>query len=164
RSMFAEQPSRLHRAKAALFDLAQALKERGGHRIGLVVFAAHAKVACPLTHDYDHFRETVESLDVGHLPPEIMTTDEDDSGPRIGTALRAAVDLHESRAAGFQDILLLSDGDDPAPGGPDWSLPAAEARTKRIPIFTIGIGDPDADSQVPDRDGKTRLREAPLRE
>ena len=40
RSMFAEQPSRLHRARAGLVKLAEALKERGGHRVALIVFAA----------------------------------------------------------------------------------------------------------------------------
>jgi Ca-activated chloride channel family protein len=171
RSMFAEQPSRLHRARKALDDLAETLKERGGHRVGLVIFAAHAKVVCPLTHDYDHFREVVDGLDPGHLPPEIAATGDDPSGTRIGAALRTAVDLHESRFAGYQDILLLSDGDDPARDG-EWRMPAAEARARGIPVHTIGIGAPDEDSLIPTADGplrgadgqpaRTRLQEEPL--
>src|SRR4051794_8811315 len=39
RSMLAEAPSRLERARAALLDLNQALRRRGGHRLGLVLFA-----------------------------------------------------------------------------------------------------------------------------
>lgn len=173
RSMFAERPSRLHRAKVALADLAQALKERGGHRVGLVVFAGRAKVACPLTHDYDHFREVVESLDPNRLPPDIAPGDDDASGTRIGAGLRAAVDLHEPRFAGYQDVLLLSDGDDPARDG-EWRLPAAEARAKGIPVHAVGVGNPDEDSTIPTADGtplehddetvKTRLREGPLQE
>ncbi len=42
RSMFAETPSRLERAKTALLDLCDALKKRGGHRVALVVFAGSA--------------------------------------------------------------------------------------------------------------------------
>src|SRR5262245_23267359 len=57
RSMLAEQPTRQERARRALFDLAESLQRRGGHRIALVVFAARAKLVCPLTHDYDHFRD-----------------------------------------------------------------------------------------------------------
>jgi Ca-activated chloride channel family protein len=176
RSMFAEQPSRLHRAKEGLASLAQALKERGGHRVALVVFAAHPRVACPLTHDYDHFREVVEALAPDNLPPEILTTDDDPSGTRIGAAIRAAVELHEPRFAGYQDILLLSDGDDPVHDG-EWRLPAAEARARGIAVHTVGIGDPDQGSTIPtaarmaapmlDADGnkvQTRLQEGPLRE
>ncbi len=173
RSMFAEQPSRLHRAQEGLVKLAEALKERGGHRIGLVVFAGRAQVACPLTHDYDHFREAVEGLAPDRLPPDIAPTDDDPSGTRIGTGIRAAVELHDPRFAGYQDVLLLSDGDDPARDG-EWRLPAAEARARGIPIHTVGVGDPDDDSTIPtpagplrDEDGqpvKTRLREAPLQD
>src|SRR5689334_14811488 len=88
RSMFAEQPSRLHRAQEGLAKLVEALKERGGHRVALVVFAGRAKVMCPLTHDYDHFRETVEALDPDRLPPDIAATDDDPSGTRIGSGIR----------------------------------------------------------------------------
>jgi Ca-activated chloride channel family protein len=173
RSMFAEQPSRMHRAQQGLAKLAETLKERGGHRVGLVIFAGRAKVACPLTHDYDHFRETVEALDPDRLPPDIAPTEDDPSGTRIGTGIRAAVELHEPRFADYQDVLLLSDGDDPAHDG-DWRRPAAEARARRIPVHTVGIGNPDEDSTIPtpagplkDEQGQpvqTRLREAPLRE
>jgi Ca-activated chloride channel family protein len=174
RSMFAEQPSRLHRAKAGLVNLAESLRQRGGHRVALVVFAGRAKVACPLTHDYDHLRETVEDLDPDRLPPEIAPADDDPSGTRIGTGIRAAVDLHDPRFRGYQDVLLLSDGDDPARDGGDWRLPAAEARARGIAVHTVGIGDPDAASTIPTaagplRDGednvvKTRLKEEPLKE
>jgi Ca-activated chloride channel family protein len=174
RSMFAEQPSRLQRARAGLARLAEALKERGGHRVALVVFAAHAKVMCPLTHDYDHFREVVDGLSPDRLPPEIAATDDDPSGTRIGTGIRAAVDVHEPRFAGYQDVLLLSDGDDPVHDG-EWRLPAAEARAKGIPVHTVGIGEPDGegstiptpDGPLPNADGdpvRTLLQEGPLQD
>jgi Ca-activated chloride channel family protein len=173
RSMFAEQPSRLERAKRALADLARALEERGGHRVGLVVFAARSKVLCPLTHDYDHFAEAVAALDEQHLPAEIAVTDDDVSGTRLGAALRTAADLHDPRFRGYQDVLMISDGDDPARDG-DWRLPAAEARALNIAVHTVAIGDPDQDNTIPigegrvlEYDGKpvrTRLQEMPLKE
>lgn len=174
RSMFAEQPSRLERAKAALADLIRTLKERGGHRLGLVLFAARPYVACPLTHDYDHFHEAIQGLDPDHLPPEIAMTEDDPSGTRIGAALRAAVDLHDPRFEGSQDIVLLSDGDDPARDSTEWRLPAVEARSRNIPVHTVAIGDPDVDSPIPLSEGKvleykgqpvlTRMQETPLRD
>src|SRR5438093_641389 len=49
RSMFAEAPSRLERARAMLLDLGRAVEKRGGHRLALVLFAGRARLACPLT-------------------------------------------------------------------------------------------------------------------
>jgi Ca-activated chloride channel family protein len=173
RSMLAEQPSRLQRAQSALLDLAQSLKERGGHRIALVVFAGRAKVICPLTNDYDHFREAVESADADHIPPEIHPTENEASGTRIGAGLTAALELHESQYEGYQDILLLSDGDDPSPER-DWLVPAAEARVRGIRLNVVGVGDPSESWTIPGPDGKplthddtlvkTRLHEESLRE
>ncbi len=176
RSMLAEQPSRLQRAQSALLDLAQSLKERGGHRIALVVFAGRAKVICPLTNDYDHFREAVESADADHIPPEIHPSENEGSGTRIGAGLSAALDLHESQHEGYQDLLLLSDGDDPAPAPEerDWLAPAAQARGRGIRVHVVGVGDPNESSPIPGPEGKafmhdetlvkTRLHEDPLRE
>src|SRR5947209_5487527 len=82
---------------------------------GLVAFAAGAKVVCPLTHDYDHFRDAVRRLDAADLPPELRPASADDpSGTRIGAGLHAALAAHDPDAAGYQDLLLVSDGDDPA--------------------------------------------------
>src|SRR5436305_77519 len=63
RSMFAEAPSRARQAKEAALDLCEKLRLRGGHRVALVVFAGQPRVACPLTHDLDHFRDAVEMID-----------------------------------------------------------------------------------------------------
>ena len=48
-----------------------ASRRRGGHRVAVVVFAAHPKVLCPLTTDYDHVRAVIEDLDGQYPPPEI---------------------------------------------------------------------------------------------
>ena len=44
RSMYAEAPSRAERGRAALLDLADALRRRGGHRVALVVFAGRPQI------------------------------------------------------------------------------------------------------------------------
>src|SRR5262249_58131955 len=119
RSMLARDvlPSRLERAGQALDDLSRAVERRGGHRLALVVFAARARIACPLTHDYDHFRQALAEQDAANPHPDIRPAGDDvQSGTRIGAALRLAVEAHDPhyRDHGTQDILLLSDGDDPA--------------------------------------------------
>ena len=173
RSMLAEQPSRLQRAQTALVDLATALEQRGGHRLGLVIFAGRARVACPLTHDYHHFREVVENLDGDRLASLLASDDEGESGTRIGLGIREAVAQLDARHRGYQDVLLLSDGDDPARDG-EWRLPAAEARRDGVPVHVVGLGDPERRSPIPlgverwlTHEGKqvtTRLEEAPLQE
>ena len=80
RSMLAESPSRLERARAALLDLAEAVQRRGGHRVALVEFAGRARLACPLTHDYDHFRDTVRAIDPMAFDPELGPGPEEKSG------------------------------------------------------------------------------------
>jgi Ca-activated chloride channel family protein len=170
RSMLAERPSRLERARRALADLAGALKRRGGHRVALVVFAARAIVLCPLTHDYDHFREALDSI--GDVPDDLDLgpSTSDPSGTRIGTGIDRALELRDPRFAATSDILLLSDGDDPARDR-HWEAAAARARARGVPIYAVGLGDPDHDSEVRKewlRPGeapfKTRLQEDVLRE
>jgi Ca-activated chloride channel family protein len=172
RSMLAETPSRFERARTAVLDLANTVEQRGGHRIALVIFAARAQVACPLTRDYDHFRETVRLLDATQPPSAIAAEPESISGTRIGLALAAALQNHEPRAHGFQDVLLLSDGDDPARDG-DWQPAVDLARQQSIPVHTVGIGDPAAGHAIPLQDGYleyegervlTKLEEKPLQE
>ena len=86
-SMLADDgpPNRQERAREALADLVARLKQRGGHRVGLVAFAARAKVICPLTSDYDHFREKVAELDAANPPAALRPGPE---GSPSGTALR----------------------------------------------------------------------------
>ena len=66
------------------------------------------------------------------------------SGTRIGEALKAAVAAHDKRFPGYQDIVLISDGDDPADDR-EWVRGADEARKAEIPVHTVGVGNPDED-------------------
>jgi Ca-activated chloride channel family protein len=170
RSMSAEQPSRFERAKQAVEDLTWDVQRRGGHRLGLVVFAGGAKTACPLTHDYDHFREVLEQLNVTELPEELRA-ESGGSGTRIGAGIKEAVQrAHDDRYRGFQDIILVSDGDDPA-HDEEWRRGISAARERGIPVHTVGVGDPEHSNSIPTDDGplrhddkivRTKLEEKPL--
>ncbi len=152
------------------------VQRRGGHRLALVVFAGRPQVMCPLTHDYDHFRE---SLLTAHPDDPLLeigidgASDAPASGTRIGAALRLAVELLESQSPGHQDVLLISDGDDPA-GDAEWRNGIIAAKSRGIRVDTVGIGNPDKVSPIPAGDqielwyeGKpvhSRLDEHPLEE
>ncbi len=175
RSMLAETPSRLERAQAALLDLVRTVQKQGGHRLGLVVFAGKAKLLCPLTHDYDHFRSTLSSLESQPFNPDLGPGANnggapEDSGTRIGLGLHEAIRFQGKHLAA-RDILLLSDGDDPARDG-EWQYGIDEAREQGIPVSVVGLGDPDDASPIriggetqkhEGKEVRTRLEEAPLR-
>jgi Ca-activated chloride channel family protein len=173
RSMLARDalPSRLGRAKEALRQFADAVQARGGHRLALVVFAAQAHVTCPLTHDYDHFRAKLAALEADPPPPPVRPDGGSVSGTRLGAGLRRAVEVHDPAAKGAQDILLVSDGDDPA-GDDEWREGLTAARGAGVPVHVVGVGDPMQDWPIPAGEGRlqyqgqevrTRLHEEPLR-
>ncbi|HEY7424980.1 MAG TPA: VWA domain-containing protein [Gemmataceae bacterium] len=172
RSMLAETPSRLERARAALVDLADGVEKRGGHRLALVLCAGKAKLACPLTHDYDHFRSELDDLETAAQERDLEPGAGDSSGTRLGQALALAATDDDPRFQNARDILLLSDGDDPARDG-EWKQGAKAAAALGIRIHTIGLGDPYTasvirlDGGVLTHEGQpvlTRLEETPLRE
>jgi Ca-activated chloride channel family protein len=170
----ATSDSRFGEAASALRGLADAAERRGGHRLGLVIFASRAKVVCPLTQDYDHFREALGQLDPFDPLLEIGPVQVSESGTRIGSGLIEALRLcRDSPSPGYQDVLLLSDGDDPAQDE-EWQAGVQAAWHDKIPIHTVGIGDPLRTSAIPIPGAgelrhhgvviRTRLEEKPLEE
>jgi Ca-activated chloride channel family protein len=141
----AEAKTRWEAARAGLQDLMTTVSRRGGHRVAIVFFAARAKLILPLTTDYDHIRAVIGEIDANWPPPEIRPGADPNvvSGTRIGAALQLAVQTHDPRFPGSQDILLLSDGDDPADDR-EWAKGSAAARAAGIPVHAAGLGNPDA--------------------
>ncbi|HEY1187091.1 MAG TPA: VWA domain-containing protein [Gemmata sp.] len=170
RSMLAEDmdspqaKTRWEGARAGALDLLGAMARRGGHRVGVVVFASRPKVLCPLTTDYKHARAVLEAIDGQYPPPECKAGADPDltSGTRFGSALVAAVGTHDARFKGAQDIFLISDGDDPEEGDREWVKGANAARTANIPVYTVGVGNPTVPT-FPDPDAldfNTKLEDA----
>jgi Ca-activated chloride channel family protein len=154
-------------AKVGLLDLMDAVARRGGHRVAVVVFAARVKLLVPLTTDYDHVRAVIEEID-GRLPPPEIRPGADPnvvSGTRIGLALKEAVAAHDPRFPGSQDVLLVSDGDDPADDD-EWAVGANAARTAGVPVHAVGVGNPTRASLIVlgEELVETKLQEKPLRE
>jgi Ca-activated chloride channel family protein len=137
-----QQRTRWQAARQATLELLETVQQRGGHRIGIVLFAARPTLLAPLTTDYDFLRSLLLELDGEYPPVEVRPAPQDTvSGTRIGRALAAAVQTHDSRYPGYQDILLLSDGDDPGEDE-EWREGIRVARAANIPVHTVGLGDP----------------------
>jgi Ca-activated chloride channel family protein len=159
-------PVRWRAAREGALDLLDGMARRGGHRVAVVVFAAHPKLLCPLTTDYDHVRVVLEEIDGRYPPPECRPGPvEVISGTRIGAALIEAVEAHDKRFPGFQDIVLISDGDDPE-DDKEWVLGSNRARDKNIPVHTVGVGNPDVASVLllGEELVSTKLQEEPLKQ
>jgi len=117
-------PSRLTRAKYAILDFVQ---KHGRGRVGLVAFSGQAFLQCPLTFDYDAFREALLSVDEKTIPVP---------GTDIGRALDEGFRAMEKNDR-HKVIVLLTDGEDLEKSG------IAVAKTladKGIVVHAIGVG------------------------
>ena len=141
RSMLAEdvRPNRLERTKADVADLIDSLD---GDRCALVAFRRTGVQVCPLTTDRAYLRSALEQLS-----PESAPRGETD----LGSAIRASLDALDPAADDHNAIILISDGGDLRG---EALANAALAQKRKIPIFTVGIGDPRVGATVPGEDGK----------
>src|SRR6202012_5421061 len=92
-------PNRLTRAKYAVLDFVQ---KHGRGRVGLVAFAGQAFLECPLTFDYDAFRESLLSMDEKSIPV---------GGTDIGRALDEGFQVMEKNER-RKVLVLITDGED----------------------------------------------------
>jgi len=148
RSMLAEDaaPSRLERARIAIGRLIDRLEERGGHRVGLVVFAGVPVVRAPVTSDYGFVREQLRRTSPADVPR---------GGTLLGDAVRRSVELLDRPGEHDRVVLLLTDGEDHE------SFPleaAATAADAGVTLFTVGIGDPAEGGRIPYTDEQGRRR------
>jgi Ca-activated chloride channel homolog len=130
RSMLAQDlpPDRLTRAKLAALDLAQLSR---GDRFALVPFAGTAYLQCPLTSDFEAFRQNVDALS-----PDIMPQ----GGTSLAQAIRIARETLRDSIHNDTALVLITDGED----HDDGALAAArEAAQSGMRIFTVGIGTPE---------------------
>ncbi len=145
KSMLAQdvKPDRLTRAKMAVEDL---LGKMDGDRVGLVAFAGNAFLQCPLTLDYDAFRQSLAALDVNIIPR---------GGTDIAAAIRETEAALEGKGNHERILVLLTDGED-LEGN---ALDAARAAAKNgLKIFTVGVGSAQGELiPLPDENGGTQF-------
>jgi Ca-activated chloride channel homolog len=141
KSMLAQdiKPDRLTRAKLGVHDLVTQLN---GDGVGLIAFAGSAFLQCPVTLDYDAFRQSLSALDTSVIPH---------GGTNIAAAIREAEAVFKARSTGEKILVLVTDGEDLDGEG----ITAAERVAKDgVKIFTVGVGGSDGELvPVPDENG-----------
>ena len=126
KSMLAQdiRPNRLERAKLAVLDF---IDKMGTDRIGLVAFSGSAFLQCPLTLDYNAFRQSLEILEPGVIPVP-------------GTDIAAAIQIAENafnKENNFKILILITDGEDLEENG---IAIARQAASRGVRVFTLGVG------------------------
>src|SRR5438477_7621328 len=118
------RPNRLARAKYAILDFVQ---RHGSGRVGLVAFSGQAFLQCPLTFDYDAFREALLAVDEKTIPVP---------GTDIGRALDEGYRAMEKNNR-RKIMVLLTDGEDLEKTGVQTARDLAQ---KGIIVFAVGVG------------------------
>jgi Ca-activated chloride channel family protein len=115
-----------------------------GDGVGLVAFAGNAFLQCPVTLDYDAFRESLDALDTTTIPH---------GGTDIAAAIRESEAVFKTRTTSEKILVLITDGEDLGGEG----IKAAEASAKKgIKIFTVGVGGAKGELvPVPNENGGT---------
>jgi len=118
-------PSRLERAKQAISQLVDQLRE---DRIGLILFAGDAYTQIPITTDYISAKMFLSTIGPDMVPKQ---------GTAIGAAIRLASGSFTPGEGKSRAIIIITDGENHE----DEPLKEAEEAAKAgIVIHTIGIG------------------------
>lgn len=138
-SMFAEDSvvdgRRVDRLEALKPVLEAFIRRRPSDRIGFVAFAGRAYTLAPLTHDHEWLARQVARLQIGLI--EDGTALGDGLGLALARLQRARADAEAPRAGAF--VILMTDGaNNRGQLTPDQA--AALARSRAVPVFTIGVG------------------------
>lgn len=134
------KPNRLDRSKLAILDFLEQLE---GDRVGLVAFAGNAFLQCPLTLDYDAFRQSLEAIDTN-----VISLGGTDIARAITEAEAAFPDDNNHKI-----LVMITDGEDLEADG---VIRAQEASENGITIYTVGVGTPEGELiPVTNRYGQT---------
>ncbi len=118
-------PSRLDRAKRAMFYLTDRLSE---NRIGLLPFAGVSFMQCPFTRDTGALKLLINALTTTQLPVP---------GTDLGGAIEQAGQAFQRTGAKHRVIIVLSDGEN---FGQKPTQKVSQAKKQGIRTYCLGVG------------------------
>ena len=128
---FVVNNQRVNRFNMARSVLKSFVDKRPNDRIGLVVFAAQAFIAAPLTLDHDYLQENLDRLEIGTINSDATV---------IGDALVTAINQLRELKSKSKIIILATDGQNNS-GKIQPLLAANAAAALGVKIYTVGIGE-----------------------
>jgi Ca-activated chloride channel family protein len=130
-----QQVSRIDIAKPVLEEF---IEGRPNDRIGLVVFAAQAFIATPLTLDHDYLLEDIDRLGIGSIGSDATA---------IGDGIMTSLNQLRGVKSKSKIIVLMTDGGNNS-GKIDPITAANAARALGVKIYTIGLGNREIVQQL----------------
>ena len=127
---FEVRGGRVNRFNMARAVLKNFIDQRPNDRIGLVVFAAQAFIATPLTLDHDFLQEDLDRLEIGTINADRTA---------IGDALSTALNQLRELKSKSKIVILMTDGQNNA-GKVDPLTAAQAAQALGVKVYTIGVG------------------------
>jgi Ca-activated chloride channel homolog len=122
--------SRFNIAKSVLKKF---VEERPDDRIGLVVFAAQAFIASPMTLDHDYLLDNIDRLEIGTINSDATA---------IGDGITTALNRIRNLKSKSKIIVLMTDGANNS-GKIDPITATEAAQALGVKIYTIGLGNRD---------------------
>ncbi len=129
---------RISRFNVAKPVLKKFVEERPGDRIGLVVFAAQAFIASPMTLDHDFLLDNIGRLEIGTINSDATA---------IGDGLTTALNRLRELKSKSRIIVLMTDGGNNS-GRIDPITATEAARALGVKIYTIGLGNREIVEQM----------------
>jgi Ca-activated chloride channel family protein len=126
----------IERLAAVKEVLQKFIADREDDRIGLIVFGSRAYVQVPFTRDLSAAEDLLNSVQVGMAGPQTA----------LGDAVGLAIRTFERSEVEQRMLIILTDGSDTASKMTPLNA-AAVAAQKGVKIFTIGIGNPEAEGE-----------------
>jgi Ca-activated chloride channel family protein len=123
-----EQINRLEAVKRVLTELAA---ERGGDRLGLIVFGSAPYLQAPFTEDHETWRTLLLETEIGMAGQSTV----------FGDAIGLAIHLFAKSDTENRVLMILTDGNDTGSKVPPVEA-AKVARSRDIRIHTVAMGDP----------------------
>jgi Ca-activated chloride channel homolog len=127
--------SRFNMAKSVLKKF---VAERPDDRIGLVVFAAQAFIASPMTLDHDYLLDNIERLEIGTINSDATA---------IGDGITTALNRLRNVKAKSKIIVLMTDGANNS-GKIDPITATEAAQALGVKIYSIGLGNREIAEQM----------------
>ncbi|MBK1877483.1 vWA domain-containing protein [Pelagicoccus mobilis] len=137
RSMLARDtyPSRLEAAKQGVEDCLATL---GSEQVGLVIYGGSSSISCPLSSDYEFVR---------YMLSQVQPRSVEFGGTFLLSAIEKVVDqVLDTDRKGFQDVIVLTDGEDHAP---NLDKVVERVRESGVNLLVVGLGNPSEGAPIP---------------